>query len=72
MARVLGSITDLAEELGRLLAVQKLYSEIPLQEIGKELGMPIGTPVSQNILPYVQTMKERIEAQKKIIDNINP
>lgn len=39
----------------------QVLSNLNLQEIGKVLGMPLGIDVSKNILPYIHSLKARLE-----------
>ena len=52
------NVRQFAKDIEHLVEIADLYDEIPLQEIGNELGMPIGMSVGENILPYIKKLKE--------------
>ena len=58
---------EFLRELQRLEEMKQLYMQIPLQEIGKELDMPLGATIGVNILPRIKKMKEELEALRVIV-----
>ena len=53
--------TPTIEELrrGKAEALESM-AKLPLQEIGKEMGLHIGEDISPKILPYIRSLKAKI------------
>lgn len=54
----INNMTQFSRELDRLLEIESLWIKIPFNEIAKELDMPIGMSVGENILRYLKRLKE--------------
>lgn len=42
----------------------KIYGDLDLQEIGKEMGLTVGDNISAKILPFIKDLKAKL-AEKK-------
>ncbi len=60
-------LQELLKGLEMLEEVEKLYLQIPFQDIGNELDMPVGMHVGVNILPELKKMKEELEALRSLV-----
>ncbi len=54
----INNMTQFSRELDRLLEIESRWMKIPFNEISKELGMPIGMSVGENLLRYIKKLKE--------------
>ncbi len=55
-------ISEISTRIEMLQETERLYLAIPLQEIGRELGMPMGMSIGENILRYIRQLKETSNA----------
>ncbi|KKN58691.1 hypothetical protein LCGC14_0549830 [marine sediment metagenome] len=61
------NIQEFSTELENLLHTRELHNKIPFQEIGRELDMPIGFSIGENILPFIQKLKTKMQEREEEI-----
>jgi hypothetical protein len=48
----------------------KILDDLKLQEVGKELGLTVGTDIAPHILPGIQKLKNRLEKTRRYASEI--
>lgn len=59
-------VKELREWKRQQMLVESQWDE---QEVGRELGMAIGTPIRENILPLLRQLKLDADAYRNMIEN---
>lgn len=59
-------VEELREWKRQQMLVESQWDE---QEVGRELGMAIGTPIRENILPLLRQLKLDADAYRNMIEN---